>query len=256
MMPPDCSEPRAVPPERPSRPGPRPPLGPQGRPAPTAAGRQAAGGRPGAPAPLARGGQAGQANDPDGPTSELKPQLDELEAQIERLKVEYQRHLAGDPSMATPPEDLLRKIDERLRRLRSFNIQRSVDHFRLGALEGRFNSYREMFHRRLRNVEEGRVAPRRPVAPAERPRFDVESGVMLDARAEREAVEALFQGLCQRSPRGTTMDLDTFRSYLEKQVASIREKTGCATVQFRLLTEEGKVKIKARPMGASGAGGP
>jgi len=33
-------------------------------------------------------------------------------------------------------------------------------------------------------------------------------------------------------------------------VTAIREKTGCAAVQFRLATEDGKVKLKARPVAA------
>jgi hypothetical protein len=235
--------------ERPSRPAPRPVAGAPVRPG-GAAGRPAAGGqaprRPGQP----QGGRG--SGEDDGPSSELQPQLDDLERQIERRKVAYQRYFAGD--LQHPPEDLRQKVDERLRRLRSLNMRRSVDHFRFGALEARFNSYREMFQRRVRAVEEGRVAPRRPPTPAA-PRFDVEQGVLLDASPAPEAVEALFQGLCDRSPRGPAMDLDTFRTYLARQVVQIREKTGCAAVQFRVLTEEGKVKVKAKPVGAAGAGG-
>jgi hypothetical protein len=33
-------------------------------------------------------------------------------------------------------------------------------------------------------------------------------------------------------------------------VAALREKTGCREVQFRLATEDGKVKLKARPVAA------
>ena len=220
------------------------------------AGRPGAGGaqpprRPGQPPANPR--QA--AEEDDGPGSELQPQLDELERLVEQFKVGFQRYLAGDRSDPERRPDVLRqRVDERLRRLRSVNMRRSVDHFRFGALEARFNSYNEMLNRRLRDAEEGR-APHRPVVVEARPRHDVEKGVLVGARAAQDAVEALFQGLCDRSPRGASMDLDTFRSYLERQVAQIREKTGCSAVQFRVLTEEGKVKIKARPVGAAGGGG-
>jgi hypothetical protein len=33
-------------------------------------------------------------------------------------------------------------------------------------------------------------------------------------------------------------------------VTAIREKTGCTQVQFRLATEDGKVRLKARPVAA------
>jgi hypothetical protein len=33
-------------------------------------------------------------------------------------------------------------------------------------------------------------------------------------------------------------------------VSAIREKTGCSEVQFRLAAEDGKIKLKARPVAA------
>jgi hypothetical protein len=245
--------------DRPTRPPNRPAAGSAQRPGGAAPGRGAGGAapplarRPGQP--VAPGAARAQAAGPDaeGPSSELQPQLDELEAKIEKLRIDFQRYFGGDPRQPQPPEDLMRKVEGRLRQLRSYNIRRSVDHFRLGTLEARFNSYREMNQRRLRAVEEGRVPPRRQAPAAAPPRFDVERGVLVGPSAEPAAVEALFQGLCERSPRGAPMDLDAFRSYLARQVAQIQEKTGCSSVQFRVLTEEGKVKIKARPVGAAGA---
>jgi hypothetical protein len=146
-------------------------------------------------------------------------------------------------------------IEAELRRLRSVNMRRSVDNFRFGALEAQMNSYGEMFSRRLRSLEEGKQAPRHPTrVPAHR--HDVDAGVVVSDRCEQEAVEALLQGLVERTPRGTpTMDIDTFRGYLQRQVTQIRDKTGCELVQFRVVTEEGKVKLKAKPVtGSAGAG--
>ncbi len=76
--------------------------------------------------------------------------------------------------------------------------------------------------------------------------------MVVSPRLETDAVEALFQGLVNRNPRGANMDLDTFRTYLERQMAQIRDKTGCAAVQFRVVNEEGKVKLKAKPVGPAG----
>src|SRR6185503_6687621 len=134
----------------------------------------------------------------------------------------------------------------------------SVDGFRFGALEAQLNSYSEMYARRQRAMEEGKVAPRRPSHPAMKPVHDVDLGVVLTPRLESDAVEALFQGLVERNRKAPTMDLATFRNYLQRQVAQIRDKTGCTAVQFRVAMEEGKVKLKAKPVntkpvGAAGA---
>jgi hypothetical protein len=135
-----------------------------------------------------------------------------------------------------------------MRRLRALNMRRAVDRFRFGSLEAQLASYGEMYQRRVRAVEEGKVAPRPHAAAPPRPsHFDVEAGVAVGSLRDTDAVEALFRGLRARNP-ATTMDLSAFGSYLAKQMAQIQEKTGCTTVQFRLVEEEGKVKLKAKPL--------
>ena len=44
------------------------------------------------------------------------------------------------------------------------------------------------------------------------------------------------------------MDLGRFRAYLDRQAEVIRKKTGCAEIQFRIAVEEGKMKLKAKPL--------
>ena len=251
------------PPQRP--PSGRPPASPKGNgpagrpfivkpgaapaaPRPGVPGRPAAPGRPPAPAQKPTPAQAARAAE-----EELDARFDRVERRIEKLKVEYHRFFAGD--LEQPPTALRDEIEGELRKLRAMNMRRSVDGFRFGALEARFNSYGEMFGRRLRHLEEGKVAPRHSSrAAAEGKRHDADAGIVVGTGIENDAVEALFQGLVARNPRGANMDLDTFRGYLQKQVAQIRDKTGCAAVQFRVVDEEGKVKLKAKPVGAAGGG--
>ena len=68
-----------------------------------------------------------------------------------------------------------------------------------------------------------------------------------------EAVEALYNGLASRPGDGPKFDLDSFEKYLARQVAALREKTGCDQVQFRLAEEDGKLKLKARPVPRAGS---
>ena len=250
-------------------PPPRPPAGRPGptRPGPTSAqpGRPPAGkpgagpagaARPGAPLAGARPAVAGRQVPPAQAARAaeeelLDPRFDRLDRRIQRLKVEYNRFFAGDTPH--PPQALRDEIDAEMRRLRAINMRRSVDGFRFSALEAQLSSYSEMYARRQRAMEEGRVAPRRPSHPAMKPVHDVDLGVVLHPRLDGDAVEALFQGLIERNRKAPTMDLDTFRNYLQRQMAQIRDKTGCEAVQFRVVTEEGKVKLKAKPVGTAGA---
>ena len=201
----------------------------------------------------ARGDRPGTAPPPTRPSA--THQLDLVADGIEKFKIEFERFLAG--ATVVPPDDHKAKLMRDLRELRTANLRTSADQFRLASLEARFNSYSELFNRRLRDREEGRGArPTRAAAAAPERRLDATSGVVVTDRLEAEAVAALYQTLTRRvsdaagggAGAAPTMELDTFRGYLSQQIESIRLKTGCEAVQFRIASEDGKLKLKAKPV--------
>lgn len=197
--------------------------------------------KPGSPPAASRG--------PAAPAA-LGEILDQLGREIQQLRVDFERFFAGD--LPVPPEDLRTRVQNRIRMLRNVTTATAVESFRLGDLEARFNTYNELFNRRLREREEGR--PRHPAARPAAPavsRFDARAGIVVGRSPEEAAVLALYQGLVAAPGGGQNVDLETFKSYLNRQAAAIREKTGCEEVQFRLTTEDGKVKLKARPLPGS-----
>lgn len=178
----------------------------------------------------------------------LSEAFDRLGRDINQLRVDFERFFNG--ALPFPPEELRGRVQAQIRQFRGMNLLAAVDNFRLADLEARFNSYNELFNRRLRDIEEGRhQAPRPVAAPAPR-RFDPETGIVFGDRIDPEAVQALYQGLATAPGEGPRFDLDSFQTYLAKQMAAIRDKTGCSQVQFRLAAEDGKVKLKARPVTA------
>lgn len=174
--------------------------------------------------------------------------LARLSSDLKTLRVDYERFFSG--ALPTPPEELLQHITQELRELRATNLPGVAENFRLGSLEAQFNSYHEVFGRRLRDAEEGRGSRKRKPAPAP-VRYDPRAGIALGPRLEpgsREAIEALFRGLYQQSNRTPAADLETFHAYLAQQLATIRQRTGCTEVQFRVAAEDGKLKLKAKPL--------
>ena len=171
--------------------------------------------------------------------------LDQLGKSIQELRIEFERFFNG--TLAVPPEELRNRVVVQLRQLRNANLAAAVDTFRLSDLEARFNTYNELFNRRLREREEGRHAGRPPVDLAAAPRFDVGKGILVADAVEPAAAEALYAGLA-RGAEAPRFDLDSFQTYIERQAAAIRARTGCAQVQFRLAEEDGKLKLKARPV--------
>lgn len=215
-------------PRRPSRPGQ----------APGQQNLQAPGKRPGAPEPVPVPGQVRKAP----AVGEL---LDHLQRDVRQLQIDFERFFNG--GLPLPPEELRNRIQAQLRNLRNTNITAAVDNFRLNDLEARYNSYNEMYNRRLRDVEEGR-GPYRVVAVVERPRFDPRGGIVFGSEIDSAAAEALYHGLVSGPGDGPRFDLDSFQTYLRRQTEAIRQKTGCDEVQFRVAEEDGKLKLKARPV--------
>jgi len=173
--------------------------------------------------------------------------IGQLAAAIERYKLECDKFLNGATQVL--PEEARTRVAHDLRELRSSQIRGVAENFRLSTLEARFNALTERFGRMLRTREEGRAPGLRTSAPPPESRFDAATGVVLDRRLDPEAVEALFAGLARRG--ASRFDLESFRGYLSQQLDAIRAKTGAREVQFRVAEEDGKLKLKAKPVDAS-----
>jgi hypothetical protein len=211
----------------------------------------------GSPFQPSRPGAAGHAGVPAASGAQARRQasglgeaLDQLDRDVQQLRVDFERFFNG--ALPFLPEVLRGRVQAQIRNLRTLSTgATAVESFRLGDLEARFNSYNELFNRRLRDIEEGRQPAGRPAPPPPPPRrYDPAQGVVFGDRVDPAAAEALYQGLVSAPGDNPRFDLDSFQTYLARQVTAIREKTGCTQVQFRLATEDGKVKLKARPMAA------
>lgn len=171
-------------------------------------------------------------------------QIDRIGDEIDAFRVEFEKFFAG--ARQTPPDELRERIRVGLRRLRADPTPQLADNFRIGQLEARFNSFSEMFNRRVREREEGRMPARPVVHPAAEP--DAARGVVVDGPVADAAARALYEGLTRDPESAERFDYPTFRRYLERQAEAIRAKTGCSGVRFRLATEGGRIKLKAKPI--------
>lgn len=170
--------------------------------------------------------------------------IDKLERMIRELRIDYERFFNG--ALELPPETLRTEIQAEIRRLRNASLKGVEDNFRLSNLEAKLNSLSELSGRRIRAQEEGRG----PIVarPEQRVRHDPQRGVVIDGSAEAGAVEALYQRLHQTAGNRPRFDLESFRSYIDRQLGAIRQKTGARRVVFRIAEEQGKMKLKARPL--------
>lgn len=186
----------------------------------------------------------------------IEQTLERLEKDIKRLRVDFRRFFAGD--LELPPAELRFAIERRLRRLRADSNLRYVESFRLTQLEARYNSYKGLFTRRLKRLEERGQRSASPATPATRIAggYDADSGVVIGRSADAEAIESLYSALHEEGGEGgPPMHLDTFRTYIDKQTRRIRDRTGCADVRYRVVQDDGKTKLKAKPVQTEAGGG-
>jgi hypothetical protein len=168
-------------------------------------------------------------------------ELDRLEQDLNTLRIDFERFFNGD--LDVPPEQFRESSRGQIASLAQAT-KSPVDSFRFSALEARFHSWSELFNRRLRNRELQHGTTRRPIRTSAP---DPSQGIELGDRIDAARVAPLYRRLYEDETK-VGMDIDAFASYLARQQQMIRERTGCDRVSFRIVEEDGKKKLKAKPV--------
>jgi hypothetical protein len=176
----------------------------------------------------------------------IQASIERLDQDINQLKIDFERFFNGN--LATPPEDSRQAVRQQIRRLRSEPIHALVDRFRVNTLEARFNTLNELFNRRLREREEGIVPTSPRLAPTTQSSYDPYKGIVVGEAPPPEAIQALYRELYDDETPSSESNFRKFHTYLLGQMASIRERSGCDEVKFRVATEGGQLKLKAKPV--------
>jgi hypothetical protein len=192
----------------------------------------------------------------------LAEDLDRLESAIRQLQVKWDLFFAG--AEKKPPVDAQAQVEQLVRRYANQEIRNNGDRFRYQGLSARLTTFNELWQKRLRAREEGKVfgmhglraekmppPPPPPEPPSERrhaPSASSEFRVE-DARRDTESIRALYDRFVEakeRTGEGTAPAFESFRQLIAKQADRIRAEKGAQAVDFRLETRDGKVSLKAR----------
>jgi hypothetical protein len=197
----------------------------------------------------------------------LDEQLDFFDEHLRRLKVKYDLFFAGASRL--PPTEDRRRLDNLLHEMAGTHIRDNGKRYRFNTLVARFNQFRELWSRLMREREEGPTDYRRrkaalegidEVVPAQRqtppPRQavtqqDPESYVSVAPGTNGEAFRAIYSQIAdaqQKLGKGPGWTLDQVTAMVEKQADALRARFGVQTIAFRVETVEGKVKLKAKPL--------
>jgi len=192
----------------------------------------------------------------------LQEDLDRLDVAIRQLQVKWDLFFNG--AEKKPPSDLQTQVEALVRRYANAEIRNNGERFRYQSLSARFTSFNELWQKRLRAREEGKifgqhglraerlpppVAPPPPPPPAARPAAAAEEIRVSDASRDGAAVRALYERFVEerrRAGEGQAPPFENFRDLIGKQTERIRAEKGALAVDFRLETKDGKVSLKAR----------
>jgi hypothetical protein len=198
-------------------------------------------------------------------TLKVDEDIDRLEDLLRQLKSKYDQFFNGTRKL--PPLTERRVLDNFVQDLSKDSIRDNAKRFRFNTLLSRYNQYREMWGRKMREREEGPLEYRRRVAaygerppepaaegPPEQPRVtppEADPYVRVASAGNGADIEQLLDRIrAEHAKLGKAagMNLEQLRAVVQKQAAAIREKFKVVSVAFRVETVDGKVKLKAKPI--------
>ena len=194
-------------------------------------------------------------------------ELDKLEEDIRRLKNRYDQFFAGINKVL--PSFERHQIESFIQELHKQKIRDKTRRFRFSTIASRYNQYRELWGRKMREREEGPLDYRRRQAAMsaagahiheleatkhEAPRVTSpppDPYVRMTPGANGEQIRALLTEIERENSRlgkPSNVSIEQLTAMVQKQVEIVRAKYHVNTVAFRVETVDGKVKLKAKPL--------
>ena len=178
--------------------------------------------------------------------------LENLEAGLRRLKVEYHIFLSGNRKK--PPDDLRIRVERIVKKLSESSDMSFSQRFRFTTLVTRYYVYKDLWRREVQSREldlEGRGKPVPKVvaptpssqAPAEAIRISIS-----DPKAEEEKVRQLYDVLIhlkRKETQETPLSYAQFAKYIANQTLGLQKKYGCARVTFTIALDEDTLRFTA-----------
>lgn len=177
---------------------------------------------------------------------QLDEQLNQLEREITALQRDYDQYFLG--ILQAAPTARRSRVRQNLVRLTNQEIRKTSLRFRAQELSARFVTLQTLWDRTLSEIEAGRYsrdkfrhklkygapAPKEVEAPPPPPRHPLQP--LFDE----------FVATRQRlGERTDTVSLDKLVDFVEKQKHAIVARYGDRPIEFKVVEEEGKTKLKA-----------
>jgi hypothetical protein len=170
-----------------------------------------------------------------------------FEGKLNELVRKYELYFLGLEKRE--PVKLLEEVELTARRYVGTPIVNTMVKFKYNSVVARLNSYKQYWTRINRQIEEGKY-------PRDRFRMALPGhNSTTDPSADQEAVKTELDGVYQQfieARKVCNLKIDgisaeIMKSTIEKQRTALQQRHNCTDIEFRVVIEDGKPKIKARP---------
>jgi len=169
-----------------------------------------------------------------------------FEEKLNELVRKYEQYFFGLEKRE--PIKLLEEVEKTARRYVGTNIVNTMVKFKYNSIVARLHSYKQYWNRINREIEEGRYSRDKFRMGIHNQSRDLASRPEMPAGPDLDGVFAEYikaRKACNLTTDG--INPETLKATLGKQKESIQQKHQCSDIEFRVVIEDGKPKIKARP---------
>jgi hypothetical protein len=191
--------------------------------------------------------------------------LSHLEKDIRQLKIDYEQYFGGGKTR--PPTDTEWRIDTMLKRYGDRSASMSyTQRFRYSNLAQTYSKYKEMFRKRLKQKEEGKVqrhfgAAAREIEKERTRKRAAEAGSDVvtkfpfaisckDPDHEKKKVEQLYAAFRsakeQTSESTAELTLEAFQQFVREKTHQLKKQKNAHEVEYIVAVEGKRALLKAR----------
>ncbi len=184
--------------------------------------------------------------------------LDNLEREIKRLRMEYNRYLANMPDVNL--EFAEQKVKELIKTLHRMAFKKYIHKFRFENLVARYNVQKINFNRMLAAQEKKYEELKKkglitvPLEDAkkvnEELKRDNETKVVIrDLHSEEEKLKRLYQSYksgMERLNKEVKVPYEVFKKKVFDRFSMVKQKHKNAMLQIRMVKEQNNIKIKTK----------
>jgi hypothetical protein len=178
----------------------------------------------------------------------LEADIDRLERLLRQLKIQYDMFFAG--GLKQEPVELRRQVHQLVKMHVNSPISKYAQRFRFNALVSRYNSMSELWGKTLRGMEEGDHRSLVVRSPEVREQLLARCKVTNPGQ-DGEALKALYRRFVDARQRTgenrRQLSYQKFVRGISRQTENLQKSAGCAEIELRLVIQDQKVQLKARP---------